>query len=128
MALQEPESMEELIYYTNREFDEGGQVLCWVKRRECPKCGKGLMGKPRDEKGEVKIRARIYVCPECGHTVDKKAYEETLSAEAKYTCPHCGKQGESVVPFKRKKIKGTDTLRIECEYCGKNIDITRKMA
>ncbi len=128
MALQEPESMEELIYFTNREFDEGGRVLCWVRRQECPQCGQGLMGKPRDKKtGDVKVRARKYVCPECGHTMEKKQYEETLTAEAKYTCPHCGKEGESTAPFKRKKIKGTDTLRIQCQHCGGNIDITKKM-
>jgi len=60
-------------------------------------------------------------------TVEKKEYEETLAAEAKYTCPHCGNQGESTAPFKRKKIKGVDTLRIQCQHCGGNIDITKKM-
>jgi len=129
MALKEPESMEELVYYTNREFDEGGQVTCWVRRSACPECGLGLMGKPRDEKtGNIKVRARKYVCPECGHTVEKKEYEETLTAEVKFTCPHCGKEGETTAPFKRKKIKGVDTLRIKCVHCGKNIDITKKMA
>ena len=128
MALNLPESMEELVYYTNREFDEGGNVQCWVKRRECPECGQGLMGKPRKKTGGVKVRARTYVCPECEYTVEKKEYEETLMAEAKYTCPHCGKEGEATVPFKRKKIKGVDTLRIKCEHCGGNIDVTKKMA
>ncbi len=127
MVLQEPKSMEELVYYTNRELDEGGQVACWVRRRECPECGQGLMGKPRKKTGEIKVRARTYVCPECGFTMPKKEYEETLTAEARYTCPHCGKDGETAVPFKRKKIKGADTLRIKCEHCGKNIDITKKM-
>lgn len=129
MALQEPESMEELVYFTNRELDEGGQVQCWVRRSECPECGEGLMGKPRDKKtGSVKVRARTYVCPECGFTMEKKEYEETLTAEAKYTCPHCGKEGESTTLFKRKKIKGVDTLRMKCEHCGGNIDVTKKMA
>ncbi len=129
MALQEPDSMEELIYFTNREFDEGGGVLCWVRRGMCPECGGGLMGKPRNEKtGEVKVRARTYVCPECGYTIDKKEYENTLTAEAKYTCPHCGKQGEATALFRRKKIKGVETLRMKCQHCGGNIDITKKMA
>lgn len=128
MALNLPESMEELVYYTNREFDEGGNIQCWVRRRECPECGQGLMGKPRKKTGEVKVRARTYVCPECGYTAEKKEYEETLMAEAKYTCPHCGEEGEATVPFKRKKIKGVDTLRIKCEHCGGNIDLTKKMA
>lgn len=129
MALQDPDSMEELVYFTNREFEEGGQVTCWVRKKECPKCGQGLMGKPRDEKtGGVKVRARIYACPDCGFTMNKKQYEETLTAEIRYTCPHCGKQGETTTLFKRKKIKGVETLRITCEHCGGTIDITKKMA
>ena len=127
MVLQEPKSMEELVYYTNRELADGGRVSCWVRRRECPECGQGLMGKPRKKTGEIKVRARAYTCPECGFTMPKKEYEETLTAEARYTCPHCGKDGETAVPFKRKKIKGADTLRIKCEHCGQNIDITKKM-
>lgn len=127
MALQEPTSMEELVYYTNRELAKGGQVACWVRRRECPECGQGLMGKPRKKTGEIKVRARTYVCPECGFTMPKKEYEETLMAEVRYTCPHCGKEGETTAPFKRKKIKGADTLRIKCGHCGGNIDITKKM-
>ncbi len=129
MALKEPESMEELVYYTRRELDEGGDILCWVRRGMCPKCGKNFMGKPRDAKtGEIMIRARQYVCPECSYTMEKKAYEETLTAEVKYTCPHCGEKGEAIVPFKRKKIEGVDTLRVKCQHCGRNIDITKKMA
>lgn len=121
--------MDEIIYYTNRDLDEGGEVICWVKRGICPKCGKGLMGKPLDEKtGRPKIRAKEYVCPKCGNTIEKTEYEETLTAEAKYTCPHCKKQGESTAPFKRKKVKGVETLRIQCQHCGGNIDITKKMA
>jgi predicted RNA-binding Zn-ribbon protein involved in translation (DUF1610 family) len=129
MALQDPDNMEELVYFTNRELEEGGEVKCWVRRRECPKCGQGLMGKPRDKKtGGVKVRARIYVCPDCGFSMNKKEYEETLTAEVRYTCPHCGKEGEAATPFKRKKIKGVETLRITCEHCGETIDITKKMA
>lgn len=129
MALEEPKSMEELVYFTNRELDEGGQAMCWVRRGLCPECGEGLMGKPRDKKtGGIKVRARVYVCPECEYTVKKKEYEETLTAEAKYTCPHCQKEGEATAPFKRKKIKGVDTLRMKCQHCGGNIDITKKMA
>lgn len=127
MALQEPTSMEDLVYYTNRELAEGCPLACWVKRKECPECGQGLMGKPRKKTGEIKVRARTYACPECGFTMPKKEYEETLTAEAKYTCPHCGKEGESTAPFKRKKIKGADTLRMKCEHCGGNLDITKKM-
>ncbi|MBW2992872.1 hypothetical protein KY345_06675 [Candidatus Woesearchaeota archaeon] len=125
----EPESMDELVYYTFRDLEGGGEVLCWVRRGICPKCRKGLMGKPIDKKtGKPKRKAKEYVCPECGHTIEKTEYEETLVAEAKYTCPNCKKQGESTAPFKRKKVKGLETLRLQCQHCGGNIDITQKMA
>jgi predicted RNA-binding Zn-ribbon protein involved in translation (DUF1610 family) len=129
MALKEPASMDEIVYYTNRDLDNGGEVLCWVRKQKCPKCGKGLMGKPLDPKtGRPKIRAKEYVCPDCGYTAEKEAYEETLTAEAKYTCPHCKKKGDATGPFKRKKIDGVETLRLKCQFCGGNIDVTKKMA
>jgi DNA-directed RNA polymerase subunit M/transcription elongation factor TFIIS len=127
--LKEPESMDELVYYTNRDLDKGGEVVCWVRKQKCPKCGKALMGKPLDPKtGRPKIRAKEYVCPECGHTEEKDAYEETLTAEAKYTCPGCKKKGESTASFRRKKIDGVETLRLKCQHCAGNIDVTKKMA
>ena len=109
-----------------------------ANRTQCPKCKKALMGKPRDPKtGKVKIRAKIYVCPACEHSVEKEAYEETLHAEIKYACPHCKKKGEARIPFKRKSVKKFDeekqkkvamqVLRVQCEHCGKDIDISKKM-
>ncbi|MBW3015510.1 hypothetical protein KY330_03750 [Candidatus Woesearchaeota archaeon] len=122
-----PSSMEDLIYFTNRKLGDGN-IKVWVYKQKCPKCGKGLMGKPVDEKtGKVKIRAKDYVCSKCGHTVEKKEYEETLSAEAVYLCPNCKKKGESVVSYKRKSIGGVQTLRVPCQHCGYNIDVTKKM-
>lgn len=127
MALKEPESMEELVYFTRRVIGNG-KVMCWVYRQKCPKCGKALMGKPKDEKtGGVKIRAKEYVCPECGHTAEKKEYEESLTAEAKYTCPKCGFEGEATFPFKRKKVEGVDALVFNCGKCNEKIAITKKM-
>ena len=83
--VKEPESMEELIYFTRRTIGKG-QAQAWVYKGDCPKCGKGKMGKPVDEKtGKVKIRAKEYVCPECGNAEEKNAYEETLQCEIKYT-------------------------------------------
>lgn len=96
-----------------------------------------MMGKPKDEKGKVKIRAKEYVCPECNYTVEKDAYEKGLTANIKYTCPHCKFEGEAQVPFHRKKVQIFDeesqkknlveVLRFQCSKCGKNIDITKKM-
>ncbi|MBW2999854.1 hypothetical protein KY339_04225 [Candidatus Woesearchaeota archaeon] len=123
----EPTDTRQLVYFTNRTID-GGRVMAWVHKQNCPKCGKALMGKPKDPKtGKPKIRAKEYVCPECSHTVEKKEYEETLTCEAKYTCPHCKSEGEAEAPFKRKSINGVQTLRLKCEKCGGNIDVTKKM-
>ena len=126
MTLQEPKSMEECIYFTNRTIGNG-KARAWVLRQKCPKCGKALMGKPRDKKGKVLIRAKEFVCPACGHTVEKQEYEESLTANIVYVCPSCRFSGQTQVPYKRKKIDGVDTLRIKCAECGCNIDITKKM-
>lgn len=126
--LKRPESMEDLVYMTNRDIGETGSAMCWVFRERCPECGKGMMGKPVDPKTKkVKVRAKEYVCPECGYTVEKTEYEDGLTANVDYTCPGCGHEGELQVPFKRKMIKGVLTLRVNCEKCNANIDITKKM-
>jgi predicted RNA-binding Zn-ribbon protein involved in translation (DUF1610 family) len=118
--------MDELVYYTNRDIGNG-EVRCWVFREKCPKCGKALMGKPRDEKGNVMVRAKEYVCPNCGFRMGAKEYEDTLTANIEYTCPNCGKKGEVQVPFKRKNVNGVQTLRFNCQFCNAQIDITKKM-
>lgn len=120
-----PNSMEELVYWTNRALDKGS-VKCWVYRQQCPKCNKAPMGKPV-EKGKVKIRAKEYVCPSCNHTVEKMDYEGTLEAQVDLTCPGCEKHSELIVPFKRKSIQGVLTLRVQCPSCNTNVDITKKM-
>ncbi len=135
MPLKEPQSMTELAYFTNRTID-GCPVKAWVYRGDCPECKKAKMGKPV-AKGKVKMRASEYVCPACEYTVEKEAYEDTLQLEAMYTCPHCKKKGEGTNSFERKKVSRfdvekqkkvtADAVRIVCEHCGKNIDITKKM-
>lgn len=127
MALKQPSSADECVYFTRRAIGEG-TIIAWVFRNPCPKCGKALMGKPVDKKtGKVSIRAKEYVCPNCGYTAEKNAYEETLTANVEYTCPSCNYSGEIQIPFKRKKIQGVDALRFQCQKCKANIDITKKM-
>lgn len=127
MSLVMPEDMEKLIYFTRRKLDEG-RVIAWVDRVLCPKCKASLMGKPKDAKtGRPKVRATEYVCDDCGYTEPKQEHEEKLFANIIYTCPHCKKDGEAVIPFKRKNIAGVQTLRATCEFCKGNIDITKKM-
>ncbi|MEM4267948.1 MAG: hypothetical protein QXK37_03880 [Candidatus Woesearchaeota archaeon] len=121
----EPENMDDLVYYTNRSIGSGSAKV-WVYRQPCPKCGKAKMGKPV-ENGKVLIKAKEYLCPACGYIVEKMVYEEGLYAQAKYKCPECGFEGECIVPFKRKNINGVLTLRLKCEMCEANIDVTKKM-
>ncbi|MBT4651059.1 hypothetical protein HOC13_00900 [Candidatus Woesearchaeota archaeon] len=127
MKLIIPESMDDCLYFTNRA-NEDGQLLAWVYRKKCPKCGKAKMGKPVDPKTKkVKSRSTEYVCPECGHTEEKVEHEESLTLEAKYTCPECNKEGEGTTVYRRKRFKGVDAYLIECEHCGANIPITKKL-
>lgn len=125
-----PDSMDDLVYFTKRilgDKDEG-KISVWVYRQKCPKCKKSLMGKPKDPKtGRAQIRAKEYQCPDCKYTVGKEEYEDTLEAEAAYTCPKCGNKGEGAVPFKRKKIQGVDALKFECSKCKTPIIVTKKM-
>ncbi|MBI3037092.1 hypothetical protein HYY73_05085 [Candidatus Woesearchaeota archaeon] len=128
MALRQPESMDECVYFTQRSLEGGkGSVKVWVFKQACPKCKKAVMGKPRDSKGKVKTRASEYVCPSCGHSVEKKAYEDSLTATAEYKCPSCGGSGEAQIPYKRKNIEGIPTLRFQCGKCHASIDVTKKM-
>ncbi len=138
MALRQPESMDECIYYTKRHLGESGKAVVWVFKENCPKCKKALMGKPKDSKtGKPKIRAKEYVCPECNHTVEKEEYEETLTASIQYTCPSCSFQGEIQVPFLRKKTQifnvekqkkvSVEALVFHCKKCNEKIVITKKM-
>jgi predicted RNA-binding Zn-ribbon protein involved in translation (DUF1610 family) len=82
MALVEPESMEECLYFSNRTLGELGKAKAWVYKKKCPECGKVKMGKPV-VKGKVKIRAIEYICPECDYTEGKKEHEESLNMNMK---------------------------------------------
>jgi predicted RNA-binding Zn-ribbon protein involved in translation (DUF1610 family) len=134
MALKQPQSMDECIYFTRRSKP---QAVAWVFRESCPKCKKALMGKPRDSTGKVKIRAKEYVCPACGYIVAKQEYEDTLTANIQYTCPKCNNAGELQMPFKRKKVKlfdeeegkeiAADALVFNCAKCNERIAVTKKM-
>jgi predicted RNA-binding Zn-ribbon protein involved in translation (DUF1610 family) len=128
MALKVPESMEECLYFTNRSIGEKGNILAWVYRKECPKCKKAKMGKPVNPKtGRPKPRSLEYVCPGCGFTEEKAEHESTLTLEAQYTCPECGKDGEGSTPYVRKTFKGVKAFVIECEHCQAKIPVTKKL-
>lgn len=133
----EPESMDDLIYFTKRTIGKG-KATAWVYKGDCRKCGKTKMSKPTDEKtGKVKIRSKEYICSACGNTEEKVAHEETLTAEIKYTCPKCSHEGDAEIPYKRKNVKIWDeeakkdkaakALVLNCEKCNENIYVTKKM-
>lgn len=104
------------------------RLIAWVFKKQCPKCKKGLMAKPRDEKtGKPKIRAAEYVCENCGYAEEKKAHEESLIVNVQYKCPYCGDEGEATTPYKRKNFEGIPSYVFECQKCRKKIAITKKM-
>ena len=125
--LPQPASMEDCVYFTRRTLDTKGRAVAWVLRGNCPKCKKGVMAKPRNPNGGVKIRATEYACMECGHTIEKMAYEDTLTMNIEYTCPHCGKSGEIQTPYKRRTFEGVPCVVFECGACKRKIGISKKM-
>lgn len=128
MALKEPESMDECLFFTRRTIGEKeeGRLMAWVLKRECPKCHKSTMGKPV-EKGKVKIRAKEYVCPGCGYIEEKIEHEQGCVMNVQYTCPFCKKSGEATTEYKKKTFEGVPAYIFECASCKKKIGITKKM-
>lgn len=134
MALKMPESVDECVYFTRRSKPN---VVAWVLKEKCPKCKKAMMGKPKGSDGKVKIRAKEYTCSACGFTMEKQAYEDTLTASIQFTCPKCGFSGDHHMPFKRKKVKlfdeeenkevKADALLFNCPKCSQQIAVTKKM-
>lgn len=128
MTLVPPKSMKEVYYHTYRKFPEGGQVRAWAYKTECPSCHKGKLSKPVDSKtGKVKIRSKEVECNNCGYTTSKEEAEQSAELEAIYTCPSCGKEGESTAPYKRKTYQGVPAYIVVCEHCGHKIALTKKL-
>ncbi len=123
--MKEPESMDECFYFTRRAVGNG-KIMAWVFKAHCPKCKKGMMGKPI-EGGKVRIRAKEYKCNECGYTVAQEEYEPTLIMGITYTCPYCRHEGEATTNYKRKTFEGVQAYIFECGECKKKIGITKKM-
>ena len=126
MTLKEPESMDEVVYFTRRSLEPKGKIIAWARKVKCPKCKKALMGKPI-EKGKVKIRAKEYVCPNCGYTEEKLEHEKSLEVSIKYVCPYCDNEGEATTPYKRKTWMGAPAFVFQCSACNEKIGITKRM-
>ncbi len=125
MPLKMPDSMGECVYFTRRAFGNS-KIVAWVFKEPCPKCKKGMMGKPV-EGGKVKIRATVYVCPSCNYSEEKSSYEDKLTCSVQYTCAKCRHSGETTAPFKRKNFQGVKAIVFECQGCHEQISITKKM-
>ncbi|MBS3098395.1 hypothetical protein J4209_06395 [Candidatus Woesearchaeota archaeon] len=127
MALKEPSSMDECIYFTNRTLGEKGKIMAWVYRPLCPKCKKGKLGKPIKKNGKPDKKAEYYECPECKYQIPIGEADKLLKVEVKYTCPYCGNVGEATTEYQRKNFEGVPAYIFVCEKCGKKIGITKKM-
>jgi predicted RNA-binding Zn-ribbon protein involved in translation (DUF1610 family) len=136
--MKEPESMDECVYFTRRQIGEKGFVVAWAYRKNCPKCKKSIMGKPKNPKtGKPKIRAKEYTCYECGFTEDLDEHVKDMKLSVNYTCPKCEHKGDIEIPYKRKKVrrldpesgkkKGVDAFVVDCSKCGEQILITKKL-
>lgn len=121
-----PESMDELIYFSNRKLPDGQRLIAWTNKKEC-ECG-GTFGKPVDEKtGKVKIRSSTYICSGCGKEEPKKEHEESLTLEIRYTNPEGTEWKAASTPYKRKTWKGVKSFVFENEFTGEKQGITKKM-
>lgn len=128
MATDIPESMDELLYFTNRKLPSGMRIIAWVERMECPECGKDTMGKPINEKtGKVKTRSKTYECPACGYEEEKKEHEDKLTLQVRYT-DDTGKNWKSTTtPYKRRTWQGMKAYVFINEFTGEKQGITKRL-
>ncbi len=126
MALKRPESMDECFYFSNRIIGEG-KAMAWVLRPNCPKCQKGLLGKPIKKNGKVDKKAEHFECQLCKHQETEESLSNILVVSVDYVCPKCKNAGETTTPFKRKKFQGVSALVFSCQKCNELIPITKKL-
>lgn len=118
--------MEECVYFTNRIIDSG-RAMAWVFKKQCPKCRKGIMGKPQKKNGKSDKKAEHYVCNSCGYKESNEQVENDLVLNVEYKCPHCGNEDETTTEYKRKTFEGVPSYIFECQKCRKKIGLTKKL-
>jgi len=126
MTLKKPSSMEECIYFTNRTIGFG-RTMAWVFRKQCPKCSKGIMGKPQKKGGKVDKKSNHYVCYSCGYQETNEQLESNLILNVEYKCPYCGNEGQTTTEYKRKSFEGVPSYIFECQKCHKKIGLPKKL-
>ena len=122
--------MEECIYFTNRTIElpaGSGRAIAWVLRKECPKCKKDVMSKPKKKNGKIDKKADHYVCYQCGYSEGNEQFENSLILNVEYMCPHCGNEGETTTEYKRMSFQGVYSYVFICEKCNQKIGLTKKM-
>ena len=103
------------------------KAMAWAFRPDCPKCGKGKMGKPIKDNGKVDKKATHYECQQCKHTMDEEEMAPLMKVNVAYTCHYCSHKGEAQVDYKRKSFKGVQAFVFECGKCGKKMPISKKL-
>lgn len=126
MTLKVPESMDECLYFTNRTVDNG-RITAWAVKKECPKCGKGTMGKPIKKNGKIDKKADYYECPSCKYTENEEKIAEGMNLNVIYKCPKCSFDGETTTEYKRKPYCGVKAYVFTCQKCGEKLGITQKL-
>ena len=126
MALKKPESMDECVYFTNRDIGSG-RAMAWVYRKQCPKCSEGVMGKPINKRGKPDKKAPVYECTKCHHQMSNEEAEKIMQLEVDYKCPHCGFEGQTATEYERKSFQGVQSYVFECQKCKAKIPLTKKL-
>ena len=125
-TLPQPESMDDLMYFTRRTvFD--GRVVAWVFKPECPACGEAQMRKPRNKDGKPKTRSKTYVCPACEHEEKKSDVKANATVNVHYICPHCEHEGDATTDYKRRTYMGKKSFVFQCAECWQEIPITKRV-
>ncbi len=123
-----PQSMDDLLYFSNRKLPDGVRIIAWVEKISCPACGDALMGKPVDEKtGKVKIRAAEFVCPACGHTEPKAAHLKKLSMQVRYTDTTGKNWKAATTEYKLRTWKGMKAYVFENEFTNEKMGVTKRL-
>lgn len=134
--LRKPKDVSELLYFSQREFEEGGFFKAWVfkpvcecggligvngKNATCPKCGSQTLTKKTSRSKQFTCsncgKVKALVCKNCNKGYERESFNLEINID--YTCPHCGERVETVQPWKKKGTK----FQFSCPKCGERLTI-----
>ena len=126
-TLKQPQSMDELMYFSRRTVMDG-RVVAWVFKPQCPECGDDRLEKPTNPKtGKKKTRSSKFVCETCGYEEKKKKTEERATVNIHYICPHCEHEGDTTTKYDRRTYLGKKAFVFKCDECWQEIPITKRV-